>query len=120
MTASEMRISDWSSDVCSSNLVGIFGYSYLEENLNHIRGIPLNGVEPTYDNIADGKYPGSRPLFLYVKKAHVTAIPGIKEYLAEFANAWGPDGYLIKRGLMAAPDAVRAENAEKVKDRKST
>src|SRR3546814_4622485 len=78
--------------------------------------MPLNGVEPTYDNIADGKYPGSRPLFLYVKKAHVTAIPGIKEYLAEFANAWGPDGYLIKRGLIAAPDAVRAENAEKVKN----
>src|SRR3546814_531988 len=92
-TAYEMRISDWSSDVCSSDL-----------------------VEPTYDNIADGKYPGSRPLFLYVKKAHVTAIPGIKEYLAEFANAWGPDGYLIKRGLIAAPDAVRAENAEKVKN----
>lgn len=98
------------------NAVGIFGYSFLEENLDNVRGIPLNDVEPTYQNIADGKYPGARPLFIYVKKAHVTAIPGIKEYLAEFAGAWGPDGYLVKRGLIAAPDQVRTSAAEAVKN----
>ena len=96
--------------------VGIFGYSFLEENLNSIHGIPLNDVEPTYQNIADGKYPGARPLYIYVKKAHVTAIPGLKEYMAEFANAWGPDGYLVKRGLIAAPEAVRKTNAEIAKN----
>lgn len=98
------------------NAVGIFGYSFLEENLDTVRGIPLNGVEPTYDNIAAGEYPGARPLYVYVKKAHVTAIPGLKEYLAEFASAWGPDGYLVKRGLIAAPEAVRTANAEAVKN----
>ena len=96
--------------------VGIFGYSFLEENLSSIHGIPLNDVEPTYQNIADGKYPGARPLYIYVKKAHVTAIPGLKEYMAEFANAWGPDGYLVKRGLIAAPEAVRKTNAEIAKN----
>ncbi|WP_414707979.1 substrate-binding domain-containing protein [Rhizorhapis sp.] len=96
--------------------VGIFGYSFLEENLNSLHGIPLNDVEPTYQNIADGKYPGARPLYIYVKKAHVTAIPGLKEYMAEFANAWGPDGYLVKRGLIAAPEAVRKTNAEIAKN----
>ncbi|HKX23430.1 MAG TPA: substrate-binding domain-containing protein [Rhizorhapis sp.] len=96
--------------------VGIFGYSFLEENLNSIHGIPLNDVEPTYQNIADGKYPGARPLYIYVKKAHVTAIPGLKEYMAEFSNAWNPDGYLVKRGLIAAPDAVRKASAETAKN----
>lgn len=98
------------------NAVGIFGYSFLEENLDSVRGIPLNDVEPTYENIADGKYPGARPLYIYVKKAHVTAIPGIKEYLAEFAGAWNPDGYLVKRGLIAAPDAVRGAAADAAKN----
>ncbi|MBB4641678.1 phosphate transport system substrate-binding protein [Rhizorhapis suberifaciens] len=98
------------------NAVGIFGYSFLEENLDNVRGIPLNDIEPNYQNIADGKYPGARPLYIYVKKAHVTAIPGLKEYMAEFAKAWAPDGYLVKRGLIAAPDAVRSANAEIAKN----
>lgn len=98
------------------NAVGIFGYSFLEENLDNVRGIPLNDIDPTYANIADGKYPGARPLYIYVKKAHVAAIPGIKEYLAEFAGAWGPDAYLVKRGLIAAPDAVRASAADAAKN----
>ncbi|MBK5263792.1 MAG: substrate-binding domain-containing protein [Alphaproteobacteria bacterium] len=98
------------------NAVGIFGYSFLEENQDSINGIPLNDIEPTYDTIASGNYPGARPLYIYVKKAHVTAIPGLKEYLAEFAGAWGTDGYLVKRGLIAAPDAVRAASADAVKN----
>lgn len=97
------------------NAVGIFGYSFLEENLDNVRGIPLNGIEPNYQNIADGKYPGSRPLYLYVKKAHVTAIPGLKEYVTEFASAGAPQGYLVKRGLISAPDSVRNASAEVAK-----
>jgi len=93
--------------------IGIFGYSYLEENASQVRGIAINGVVPTYDSISAFKYPGSRPLFIYVKNAHVRAIPAIKAYVAEFSKdtTWGPSGYLVRRGMIAAPDAIRAKNA---------
>ncbi len=90
------------------NMLGVFGYSYLEENAATVRGITLNGVAPTYDAIADGSFPGARPLFIYVKKAHVEKIPGIKEYIAEFVKAGAKGSYLAKLGLIAAPDDVRA------------
>jgi phosphate transport system substrate-binding protein len=94
--------------------VGLFGYSYLEENAAKIKGIAINGVVPTYDSIANFKYPGARPLYLYIKNAHVRAIPAIRPFLAEFARetTWGKDGYLVRRGLIAAPDAVRAHAAK--------
>jgi phosphate transport system substrate-binding protein len=94
--------------------VGIFGYSFLEENADKVVGVPIKGVSPNYATIADFSYPGSRPLYIYVKKAHVASIPGIKEYLAEFAAAWGPDGYLAKHGMIASPEDVRAQNANAV------
>ncbi|RIA46847.1 phosphate ABC transporter substrate-binding protein (PhoT family) [Hephaestia caeni] len=94
------------------NALGIFGYSYLEENANKLEGAPINGVAPTYDTIAGGSYPGARPLFIYVKKAHLDAIPGLRQFLAEYAASWGKDGPLVKRGLIAAPDAVLAHSAE--------
>jgi phosphate transport system substrate-binding protein len=90
------------------NMLGVFGYSYLEENAATVRGVTISGVAPTYDAIADGSYPGARPLFIYVKKAHVEKIPGIKEYLAEFVKAGAKGSYLTKLGLIAAPDDVRA------------
>ncbi|MDB5687788.1 MAG: phosphate transporter substrate-binding protein [Rhizorhabdus sp.] len=94
--------------------VGLFGYSYLEENAPKIKGISINGVVPTYDSIASFKYPGARPLYVYVKNAHVRAIPAIKPYLVEFTkeSTWGKDGYLVRRGLIAAPDAIRAQAAK--------
>ncbi|MBB5685534.1 substrate-binding domain-containing protein [Sphingobium boeckii] len=92
--------------------IGVLGYSFLEENLKDVRGIAINGVEPTYETIAGFTYPGARAMFIYVKGAHLTAIPGLKEFLAEYANAWTPGGYLAKRGLIASPDAIRAKNAE--------
>ena len=95
--------------------IGVLGYSFLEENLKDVRGITINGVEPTYDTIANFSYPGARAIFLYVKGAHLTAIPGLKEFLNEYANAWNPGGYLAKRGLISAPDDIRAKNAEIVK-----
>ena len=92
--------------------VGIFGYSYLEENANLLKGIAINGVAPTYDSISSFKYPGARPLYVYVKNAHVGAIPSIKAFVAEFTkeSAFGPRGYLRQAGLIAAPNPVRARS----------
>lgn len=97
----------------NSGTLGIFGYSYLEENTSKLKGVALNGVEPTYQSIASFKYPGARPLYIYVKNAHVRAIPSIKAFVTEFSKetTWGPQGYLVRRGLIAAPDALRAKNA---------
>lgn len=90
--------------------VGIFGYSYLEQNEDRLRGSILEGVEPVFETIASGKYPAARPLFIYVKKAHVGVIPGIREFLAAFVSdrALGPDGYLADKGLIPPSDAERA------------
>ena len=95
------------------NAIGIFGYSYLEENKDKIKDVPLQGVPATYENIASFKYPASRPLYVYVKLQHVRAIRGMKEFLGEYAkdSTWGKGGYLAQRGLVASPDAVRAKNA---------
>jgi phosphate transport system substrate-binding protein len=96
------------------NAFGIFGYSFLEENADKIQGSIVGGEEPTFENISAQKYPVSRPLFFYVKKAHVGQIPGIKEFVAEFTSekAWGPDGYLADRGLIPLPDAERKKVRE--------
>ncbi len=87
------------------NAVGVFGYSFLEENKAKIKSIQVGGVEATYEGIASGKYPGSRSLFIYVKKAHVGVIPGLKEFIAEYVSpkTIGEDGYLVKKGLIAMP-----------------
>ncbi len=93
------------------NAVGIFGFSFLDQNTDKIQGAFVDGVQPTFDAIADGKYPVSRPLFFYVKKAHVGVIPGIQEYLNEFTSdkAWGADGYLAEKGMIPMPDAERTK-----------
>ncbi len=101
------------------NAVGIFGYSFLEENGDKVQGAIVDGLDPTFDNISSGAYPASRPLQFYVKKAHVGKIPGIEEFLAEFTaeKAWGTEGYLSEKGLIPMPDAERAKyrtNAEKL------
>ena len=94
--------------------VGIFGYSYLEENPGKLKGLAINGVMPTYDSIASFRYPGARPLYIYVKNAHAKAIPSIRAFVAEFTReaAWSKGGYLVQRGMIAAPDGVRARNAQ--------
>ena len=90
----------------NKNAFGIFGYSFLEENLAKLRGVAIDGVEPNYDNIAGGKYKGSRPLFVYVKKQHVGVIPGIDKFVAEYvsAKAMSKDGYLARKGLVDAAE----------------
>ena len=90
---------------------GIFGFSFLDQNTDKIQGSQVDGVTPTFEAIADGSYPVSRPLFFYVKKAHVGVIPGMQEYVDEFTSdkAFGPDGYLVDKGLIPLPDAERAK-----------
>ena len=95
----------------NSAAFGVFGYSFLDQNADKIQGSVINGVNPTFENISAQKYPVSRPLFFYVKKAHVGQIPGIKEFVMEFTDekSWGPDGYLGDRGLIPLPDAERKQ-----------
>jgi phosphate transport system substrate-binding protein len=81
--------------------VGIFGFSYLDANRQTIRDIPVNGVEATRATVADGSYPGSRPLFIYIKKRHIGVIAGLQEYVAAFLRAAAPGGPLTERGLIA-------------------
>jgi len=96
--------------------LGIFGFSFLDQNSDVVQGSLVNGEEPSFEKIAEGAYPVSRPLYFYVKKAHVGTIPGIEEYLAEFIgeNAMGEDGYLADRGLIPLPDDEYAELADDV------
>ena len=94
------------------NAIGVFGYSYLEENADRLHGVPIEGVAPSYQTIASGAYPGARPLFLYVKKRHLRAVPGLNEFLALYSTMWNPGGKLSRRGLIAAPDAVRARSRD--------
>lgn len=91
--------------------LGVFGFSFLDQNTDKLQGSAINGVQPEFELIADGQYPVSRPLFFYVKKAHVGVIPGIAEFLGEFSSdkAWGEDGYLTDKGLIPMPDDERAE-----------
>ena len=91
--------------------IGIFGYSYLEENSDKLKGLTMGGVVPSYASIADFTYPGARPLYIYVKAAHLSAIKGLKEFVGEWAKSWGKDGLLAKQGMVVAPDSVQAANA---------
>ena len=99
----------------SPRQLGIFGYSFLEQNEDKVQGAHINGVQPNFDSIAEGKYPVSRPLYFYVKKQHVGSVPGIREYVAEFMSdaAVGENGYLADRGLIPLSDEERkAQQAE--------
>lgn len=93
------------------NALGIFGYSFLEENPETLNGNSIGGIAPTYASISDFSYPGARPLYMYVKLPHIAAIRGLKEYLAELESAWGRDGYLRKRGMVVAPADALMESA---------
>ncbi|MDQ1156284.1 phosphate transport system substrate-binding protein [Sphingomonas sp. SORGH_AS 950] len=88
--------------------LGVFGYSYLEENRNTVNGVAIDGIAPSYEAIAADRYPGSRLLYLYVKKAHLDAIPGLRQFLSLYAANWGRGGPLVRRGLIAAPAGVQA------------
>tara|TARA_B110000503_G_scaffold19879_1_gene29761 strand:+ start:98021 stop:99163 length:1143 start_codon:yes stop_codon:yes gene_type:complete len=98
--------------------VGIFGYSFLEENGDKVQGSVVDGVVPTFDTIASGEYLVSRPLYFYIKGGHVGKIPGIQEYATEFTSnkAMGEDGYLPERGLIPLDDKARLQVQTDVKN----
>jgi phosphate transport system substrate-binding protein len=96
----------------NKNAFGVFGFSFLEENTSRLKGVPLEGTEPTFENIAGGKYKGARRMYVYFKKAHVGVIPGLEKLAAEYVSpkAIGEDGYLSQKGLVTLPK----EELEKV------
>jgi phosphate transport system substrate-binding protein len=101
----------------NKDAVGVFGYSFLEENMDKLKGAVVDGVAPTFETVASGKYPASRPLFIYVKKQHVNVIQGIPEYLAEYLSekAIGEEGYLADKGLIPPTKAEIAKIREDAK-----
>jgi len=88
--------------VANPNALGIFGFSFLDQNSDKVQGSIIDGNEPSFDAIASGTYKVSRPLYFYVKKAHIGTVPGIQEYLNTFVSedTIGPDGYLVDKGLI--------------------
>lgn len=97
--------------VATKSALGIFGYSFLDQNSDKIQGSLVSGQGPEFEAIADGSYPISRALYFYVKKAHVGVVPGIKEFLTEFTSekASGDEGYLGDKGLIPMTADERAE-----------
>ena len=103
------------------NALGVFGFSFLDQNSAKVQGSLIDGSEPTFETIADGRYPVSRPLYFYVKQAHVGVIPGISEYLQEFTTeaAWGEDGYLADKGMIPLSDQERERVGKAVRTMES-
>tara|TARA_B110000211_G_C14065929_1_gene547640 strand:+ start:1136 stop:2179 length:1044 start_codon:yes stop_codon:yes gene_type:complete len=104
--------------VANPTALGVFGYSFLEQNSEKVQGSLIDGKLPTFDAIADGSYPVSRSLFFYVKKAHIGVIPGIEQYLAEFTSekAMGEYGYLAEKGMIPMTDEERDNVLNTVKN----
>jgi phosphate transport system substrate-binding protein len=102
----------------NKDALGIFGFSFLDQNIDQVQASIVDGNEPTFETIADGYYPVSRPLYFYVKKAHVGVVPGMVEYLAEFTSesTWGDFGYLTEKGMIPLNKAKRTEIASDVKN----
>ena len=103
----------------NENAFGVFGFSFLIENEDKIQGSSVDGMAPTIETIANKSYGVSRPLYFYVKLAHVDVIPGIREFLAEYTSedSWGPGGYLEERGMIPMPENEREffkKNAEEI------
>jgi phosphate transport system substrate-binding protein len=99
--------------VANPNALGVFGYSFLDANSDKIKGSALDGVEPTFENIAAGKYELARSLYFYIKGAHSGVIPGLMDYVGEFTSekASGQDGYLADKGLIPLPEAEHSKVA---------
>lgn len=96
---------------------GIFGFSYLENNSDRIQAATIEGVEISLESIQSYEYPVARPLFFYVKKAHINVIPGLNDYLQAFANdkAIGEEGYLIDAGLVPLDESSLAKLSKDAK-----
>ncbi|HSG03720.1 MAG TPA: substrate-binding domain-containing protein [Marinobacterium sp.] len=93
---------------------GIFGFSYLDQNSDSLRGAELSGSLPTFDAIADGSYKAARALYFYVKHQHIGVVPGIQEYMNEWTKHWDEDGILADAGMIPMSEAEREEMAERM------
>ncbi|MGU9977255.1 MAG: substrate-binding domain-containing protein [Candidatus Oxydemutatoraceae bacterium WSBS_2016_MAG_OTU14] len=102
--------------VLNKDTYGIFGYSFLDQNMNKIQGAWVEGFEPSFENISNGQYPVSRPLYFYVKKAHVGLVPGMKSFIKEFISeqASGDEGYLADTGLIPLSSSNRVQRTKKI------
>jgi len=101
-----------------ANAMGVFGLSFYQNNTDKLRVATLDGVVPSTESISTGEYPVSRPLYFYVKMAHLDVIPGLAEYVAFFVSddMAGPDGPLAAYGLVSDPElaATQAMVADRV------
>ncbi len=100
------------------NALGIFGYSFLFENLDRLKDVNIGGVEANAETIESFEYPIARPLYFYVKNAHRGVIPGMNEFIAEYASdaALGRGGYLQERGLVVLSDEARTDLQQRLLD----
>jgi phosphate transport system substrate-binding protein len=98
------------------NALGIFGFSYLDQNSDTLQGAELSGVVPTFEAIADGKYKASRALFFYVKHQHIGVVPSIEAYMTEWTKHWGEDSVLADAGMIPMPQTERDEMAARMKN----
>ena len=98
--------------------IGVMGFSFLEQNLDRVKGANIGGVPPTFEEIASGNYGISRSMYLYIKKQNVPLVPGLEEFIVEFTqeDAWGPDGYLVDKGLIPLPDEQREQVRRHARD----
>lgn len=94
------------------NAIGVFGLSFYENNTSTLQVASVNGIEPTVNTIADGSYPVSRPLYFYVKNAHIGSIPGLKEFAQFFISddMAGPEGTLVQDGLVSDPELAKTQD----------
>jgi len=102
--------------IANPDAFGVFGYSFLEENSDAIQGSTVEGVSPEFEEIAGGSYPISRSLYFYVKKSHISQVPGMAEFLAEFTDedTWGEDGYLADKGLIPLSEDEQKDWADRI------
>jgi len=98
------------------NTFGIFGFSYLDQNMDVLQGAIIDGNEPSFENIADGKYSISRALYFYVKHSHLDMIPGVRDYVNEWKKHWNEDGILSDAGMIPMPKEERAKYVKAMKE----
>ncbi len=105
----------------NKNALGIFGYSFLEENTDKLKGLKIDGIAPSFETIASAKYTAARPLFVYIKKQHIGVIPGLREFANEYVSdkAIGEEGYLSDRGLVSLGKSDLAKTRSDVKAMKN-
>ena len=98
------------------NTFGIFGFSYLDQNMDVLQGAIIDGNEPSFENIADGNYSISRALYFYVKHSHLDMIPGVRDYVNEWKKHWNEDGILSDAGMIPMPKEERAKYVKAMKE----